>query len=206
MSRTVCRWIALATFLVAIPFSEGLCQESRGPKNEVRPGDVVRVQIWREPDLSGEFPVHEDGSVILPRVGPMLAAGKSPDVLRRELTDAYSVTLRNPSVDIQILLRVSIVGEVRQPGLYPVDPTMSVSDALALAGGPTNSANKGQIVLLRGSEQLEIDLEEKYSVVDIGLQSGDRIYVPERSWFVRNLPLVTSVIGLVSTLIALTAR
>lgn len=172
----------------------------------VRPGDVVKVQIWREEDLSGEFPVHEDGSVVLPRIGPYPAAGKTPEQLRYELVDAFSQTLRNPSINISVLLRVSIVGEVRRPGLYTVDPTMSVSDALAMAGGPNPNSNKSKLVVLRNGEEMEIDLEEKYSVVDLQLRSGDRIYVPERSWFVRNLGLIGSVLGLTTSIIALATR
>lgn len=208
MPRIIHRSIALlavsALFLAGPPAP---AQTGGTPgSNQVRPGDVVKLQIWREPDLSGEFAVHDDGTVVLPRVGVWNAAGKSPQDLRHELTDAFSETLRNPSIDVRVLLRISIIGEVGSPGLYTVDPTMSVSDALAMAGGPRGSANKGKIVLVRGSEEIDIDLDEKYSIVDLNLQSGDRIYVPERNWFVRNLPLVTSVLGLVTTVIALSTR
>lgn len=172
----------------------------------IRPGDLVRVSIWREEDLSGEFLVHQDGTVVLPRIGPFMAAGNTPMELREKLIAQYSETLRNPSIDIIPLMRVSIVGEVAQPGLYPVDPTMSVSDALAMAGGPTSSANENKIVLLRGGDEMEVDLEEKYSIVDLELRSGDRIYVPEKNWFLRNIPLTTSIIGLVSSIVVLAFR
>src|SRR5215216_201072 len=62
----------------------------------LRPGDVVRLRIWREPDLSGDFSVDESGQVVLPRLGSLSVMGISRDSLRRALVSAYATYLKNP--------------------------------------------------------------------------------------------------------------
>lgn len=172
----------------------------------LQPGDVVRLRVWREPDFSGEFAVHPDGTAVLPRLGPWSVTDKSPESLRRDLLDAYGEFLRNPTIEIVFLKRVNIVGEVRQPGMYTVDPTMSVTDALARAGGVTPNADKKRIVLVRDGRGREIQLDESYSVVDLALASGDQIHVPEKSWVARNTGAVASIISVTATLFAVFLR
>lgn len=174
--------------------------------SSLQPGDIVRIRIWREPDLSGDFPVLEDGQVILPRLGPWPVAGKNPAALRTELTEAFSENLRNPSIEIIILRRINIFGEVRSPGLYPVDPTMSLTEAIAMAGGPLPTADRQKIYLMRDGREVEIELDRPYSVVDLNLESGDQLYVPQRGWFVRNWPMLASVTSVVLSVIVLFSR
>ncbi len=192
--------------LLVLAFAGEALGQDPGQERPIRPGDVIRVTIWREPDLSGEFPIHEDGTVVLPRVGTYRAAGQSPQSLRESLVEEYSETLRNPSIDIVALQRVTIIGQVGNPGVYTVDPTMTVSDAIAMAGGPQASANKEKIILVRDGQEREIELDEQYTVVDLRLQSGDQLYIPEGSWLRRNIPLVSSIVGLTAALLALLAR
>ena len=113
----------------------------------LRPGDVVRLRSWREPDLSGDFPVDETGVVVFPKIGPLTVTREAPESLKSKLVSAYQRYLRNPSIDVTMLRRVNILGEVRNPGLHPVDPTMTVADAIALAGGvtPIGSADKIEV-------------------------------------------------------------
>jgi polysaccharide export outer membrane protein len=187
----------LRLLLLTIPFCvpvPAAAQTGDGVAS-LQPGDLVRIRIWREPDLSGDFPVLEDGSVILPRLGPWPVEGKDPTALRVELTEEFQKNLRNPSIEIIILRRINIFGEVRQPGLYPVDPTMTLTEAIGLAGGPLSSADRQKIILMRSGREIEIELDQPYSVVDLDLRSGDQIYVPQRGWLLRNWPLVTSVIS-----------
>lgn len=213
LDSTLLRPAIFVIVLVGLAVSTPRAQEAPPPTTQrvmdtagLEPGDVIRLRIWREPDMSGEFPIQQDGSAVLPRLGPWPAAGKSPQALQDELVEAYGEYLRNPSIEVFVLRRVNIVGEVRSPGLYTVDPTMTVTDALAMAGGPTPNADKGKIIVIREGQEMEIELDEKFSVVDLSLQSGDQIYVPERSWFMRNIGIVTSLVTLTVTLVGLAVR
>ncbi|HEX6938342.1 MAG TPA: polysaccharide biosynthesis/export family protein [Longimicrobiales bacterium] len=166
----------------------------------LRPGDIIRLRIWREPDLTGEFPVGADGIVVLPKLGPLRATGEAPQELERRIVEMYGRYLRNPSIEVIFLRRINIQGAVRQPGLYPVDPTMTVGDALALAGGPTPNGKPDEIELLRGGEKVIVDIDESTRIGDLPIRSGDQLYIPERSWFVRNQGLVAAFLSTATTI------
>src|SRR5688572_13731441 len=85
--------------------------------DSLRPGDIIRLRIWREPDLTGEFPVGADGIVVLPKLGPLRATGEAPQELERRIVEMYGRYLRNPSIEVIFLRRINIQGAVRQPGL-----------------------------------------------------------------------------------------
>jgi polysaccharide export outer membrane protein len=165
---------------------------AREAGTEPRPGDFVRLRIWREPELSGEFQVNEDGTVVLPRLGPRQVGDRSPSVLRVELVAAYSRILNHSSIEVTVLRRVQVLGAVGNPGLYPVDPTMTVSDILAVAGGTTPLADARRIVLMRDGQRLPIALTPAARIDEAAIRSGDQIFVPERSWMSRNSATVVS--------------
>jgi protein involved in polysaccharide export with SLBB domain len=160
----------------------------------LRPGDVVRLKIWREPDLSGDFTVDERGVVVFPKLGPHSVAGKSAAALKEQLISEYQVYLRNPSIDVMVLRRVNILGSVGTPGLYPVDPTTTVADALALAGGVSAEGDPNKVQLIRNGQRLTTKLEGGARLAESQIQSGDQIFVPERSWLSRNSRVMGSVI------------
>jgi protein involved in polysaccharide export with SLBB domain len=163
------------------------------------PGDVLRLRIWREPDMSGDFPVDADGRVILPRLGQLDLRAIPGDSLQRLLTDKYRYYLNNPSIEILLLRRVSITGAVRNPGVYPVDPTLTVAEVISLAGGAAPDGKRDQIEIRRGGKIIAADLRNDTVLADSPIQSGDQLYVPQRAWLSRNSP------WLVSALITLTA-
>src|ERR671932_772493 len=119
----------------------------------ILPGDVVRLRIWREPDLSGDFPIDESGEVVLPRVGPVKATSETPQSLKTKLYSEYQKYLAQTSIDVTVLRRVQVLGAVRNPGLDPLDATMSVSDAVAMAGGVTTDGNEKKVQLIRGGQK-----------------------------------------------------
>jgi protein involved in polysaccharide export with SLBB domain len=173
----------------------------------LRPGDLIRLKIWREPDLSGEFPVGPDGVVIFPKIGSYKVYGETPETLKDRVLTAYQKVLRNSSIEFTPLRRVTVFGAVRKPGLYPVDLTMTVADALALAGGTEPTAAGDKVELLRGGRRLEGSISQGLRIADSQIQSGDQLFVPEKGWFSRNTPMVSAIIsGAVSVLIALLVR
>ena len=207
MGRLAC-WILVALLFPFVSESRAQGADRQGAatgefSEPLRPGDVVRLRIWREPDLSGDFPVDESGQVVLPRLGPVSVMAISRDSLRRSLLAAYTTYLKNPSIEVMLLRRINVLGAVKNPGLYPVDPTMTVADALALAGGASADGRRDRVELLRGGEKVVVKLDPGARLGDTPIRSGDQLYVPERSWFSRNQGIV---IGTVSAFAALAIR
>lgn len=177
---------------------------ARDSAGTLRPGDIVRLRIWREPDLSGDFPVDEGGLVVFPKIGPLKVVGESPMWLKDTLVKSYQVYLRNPSIDVILLRRVNVLGAVRNPGLYPVDPTMLIADVIAAAGGATPQGKSDEVQLLRGGKTVTANLTGGTLVADLHIQSGDQLFVPERSWVSRNSGVVAAALSAtVSLFIAL---
>lgn len=173
---------------------------------KIVPGDVIRLNIWREPDLTGEFLVQEDGTAVLPRIGPVHVTGYTPSRLKENLVAEFGKTLNNPSIEVVVLRRILITGEVGGEGVYPVDPTMSLVDVLALAGGPSSSARKDQVILIRGDRKVEIDLDDPLEVRNVALQSGDQLLVPRANTWIRNWQVMLGVISSTISLAVLLTR
>lgn len=172
-----------------------------GTPSSLQPGDIVRLRIWREPDLSGDFAVDQSGSVTFPKLGPVRVAEESAESLKARLVTAYQEFLRNPSVDVVVLRRVNVLGAVKNPGLYPVDPTMTIADAVALAGGATADGDRHRIELLRNGSRLDVTLSDQSRIADLPLRSGDQLFVPERSWISRSPAVVAASLSAAASLI-----
>lgn len=176
----------------------------------VRPGDVVKLWVWREEALSGEFLVPETGVVVFPKIGSQKVTDLPMPQLRDTLLVEFRKYLRNPSIEISFLRRVNILGAVRRPGVYPLDPTMTVAMALAMAEGATSEGRLDQVELLRDGERLVANINQRTKIADLPIRSGDQLYVPQRAWATRNMGLIATVVsglfGLVSVFLAINAN
>ena len=155
----------------------------------LRPGDAIRIEVKDEPLLSGQCTVAEDGRALLPLVGLLPVAGLPFDEVRREITERYSRELIEPVVIATPILRIAVLGEVRLPGLLPVDPTYTMADLLAAAGGLTPLADQDRISLIRNGSVLESKIDPQALAASTGFQSGDQILVGRQSWARENLPI-----------------
>lgn len=204
----------VAVLFLAVLWSATACAPTRVPgpmpvrgvNPVLRPGDLVRLGIWREPDLSGDFPVDEDDTVVFPKIGSLAVGALSTDSVKSLLLSRYSADLRDPSITVTFLRRVNVLGEVKNPGLYHVDPTMTVADVLALAGGITPDGNPGRVELIRHGQQLAVGLTQDSRVSDSPLRSGDQLRVPRRSWLSRNTSVVAAAITATAILVASVIR
>lgn len=139
-------------------------------------GDKLRVTIFNEDDLSGEYQVNDQGAVSLPLVGQVQATGKTVLQFEKFITDKFADTyLVNPRVSVEVLnyRPFFILGEVKNPSSYPCSGGLTVLNAVALAGGFTPRAAKSSIKLRRAGLEKEVG-------DDTLLQPGDVITVPER--------------------------
>lgn len=195
--------------LLAIALLLGTSAAAQQPVTEdrLRPGDLIRLKIWQEPELSGDFVIDAGGEVVLPKVGTMQVLGESAEALEDRIVAAYSQFLQHQSIDVTLLRRVQVLGAVRNPGLYPVDATMTISDALALAGGATTDGRPDRVELVRGGKTIEGRLGPDTRLSGSAIQSGDQLFVPERSWLARNTGLVAAGLSTgASLIIAFLAR
>lgn len=151
----------------------------------LRTGDVIRLGFWLDRDLSGDYSVDERGEAVLPLVGVISAASISPASLKEQVRAAYSRILKDQDVQVVMLRRVRVLGEVRRPGLYHAEMGMDLGDLVALAEGTTDVGDMDRVRLYRSGQVLDEALGHGFEV-GARLQSGDQIYVPKQSWFRRN--------------------
>jgi polysaccharide export outer membrane protein len=201
----------LTLALTAAPVSRALSQGTRAPAPvadvAAQPGDKVRLKIYREADLSGEFVVPEDGIVVFPKIGAVAVNQLSTDSLHKLLIAQYSRSLRDPAIEVTVLRRVNVIGAVRSPGFYYADPTVTVKGALALAGGVTPEGDKNKLELLRAGRHSTVSLSSQGSIADSPIESGDQVSAPDRSWLSRNTALVVSgITGLALVVVTIIRR
>lgn len=156
----------------------------------LRPGDMVRLEIADEPELSGEFVIGADGAVLLPRIELVVVAGRPFSEVAEEATRAYERELAEQAVRVTPLMRIAVLGEVREPGLFPVDPTFGLGDILAAAGGFTREADRRRVLLWREGRETAVSAEVLPTGELYRPRSGDRIVVPGQGWLRENLTVV----------------
>ncbi len=157
-----------------------------GDEYTVRPGDVLRIRVWPDASMNGEYPVETSGMVNLPLVGELKVADLSLPDLRRLLTEHYGRAMKSPVISVIPVFSVGVVGAVSSPGEYQVLPTETVMDVLNRAGGFVKYAKTREIRIVRVNGRVEQfnGLEALTGkAAPLTLQSGDRIVVPEGSHF-----------------------
>ena len=172
----------------------------------LQPGDGIKLIIYHITDsVSGDYYIQEDGSISLPFLGKIKAADRNIDSLKSEINLKYNNLYKNPELTIMPIIRINVFGEVRNPGFYYVTGIDKLSDILAKAGGTTTDADLGDINITRKDKKIEINGEKAIQngskLDDIGLQSGDQIYVT-RKWFTGTTEtLILSSVGVVASII-----
>ena len=154
-------------------------------------GDVLAINVWKEPDVSRTLPVRPDGKISLPLVGDVQAAGLTAKQLRANLEKALQAFIASPAVTV-IVQEVrsqtfNILGDVQRPGTFPLTKPTTVLDALAMAGGFREWAKQTKVYVLRtgaGGAQERLPFNYKQVIKgeslsqNIQLKPGDTIIVP----------------------------
>lgn len=170
-------------------------------------GDVVKVLVWREKDLGGDFKVNENGQLTLPLVGVRAAAGMPWHVLYDTLMTEYRRVLKTPSVNLTLMRPVFVFGEVTKPGLYLADPTMSLAGVVALAGGARPEGDLGKLRVVRNGQTIVKDAPVESQLLQAGVRSQDQIFVDRRGWFDRNSSFIAgSALSVASIIVTLVRR
>jgi polysaccharide biosynthesis/export protein len=144
------------------------------------PNDRVRLKVYGEPDISGEYEIDNTGQVSVPLAGHIPAAGLTTKELEHAITAALAKGIvRDPRVNVEVALYrpYYILGEVKKSGEYPYRLGLTVLDAVASAGGFTYRANENKVYVRRAGS----GAEQTYSLdTPIMVYPGDNIRVPER--------------------------
>ncbi len=196
---TTSRWlvVGLALFLAIATVS---CRgplsgpwppiETGAQEYRVGPGDVVRVAVFGNADLSSRVTVRPDGRVSLPLIDDVVMAGHTVNELNRDLTDRYRRFVQNPQLSVIVeevhSYRIFVVGKVAHPGDFEVRVPVTVLQSLALAGGILRGGDEDRIVVLRRTADGH---EERYlfsyteaisgrTEMNFSLRTGDTVIVP----------------------------
>lgn len=162
----------------------------------IGPGDQLSIIVWRNPELSTTAPVRPDGRITAPLVEDMVAIGKNPSQLAREMEVALKKYIQDPVVTVVVLgfvgptsEQVRVVGQATRPAALPYRQNMTLLDAMIAVGGLTEFASGNRAVLVRASEgnrQYNVRLRDLIKRGDVRanveLKPGDVIIIPE-SWF-----------------------
>jgi polysaccharide export outer membrane protein len=151
-------------------------------------GDKLRVEVYRDPQLSQSLQIRPDGKITLPLVGDVVAAGKTPAALRDLLTASLKEYITNPVVTVIVaeaqLQTISVIGEVNSPGTHPIKKETTVIEALAMAGGFKDFANTKNIIIQRatptGAKRIPFNYKDaiKSEGKPMCVEPGDVIIVP----------------------------
>ncbi|MEA2102094.1 MAG: polysaccharide biosynthesis/export family protein, partial [Thermodesulfobacteriota bacterium] len=154
----------------------------------IGPSDRLDISVWGEADLSREVIVRSDGCISLPLAGDITAAGKTPPVLAADIESSLVKFIQDPHCAVILLepgsKRVYIQGEVNHQGEFLITSTLSFTQAISLAGGFTQWADRNSIVVLRAENGKKIRIRVKYKDIikgkkeDISIRPGDTIIIP----------------------------
>jgi len=150
-------------------------------------GDVLRVVVWKEPDLTVDATVRLDGMITMPLLGDVAAAGRGPGPLAASLAAGLDEFVEKPRVTVTVVqaisARVYVVGQMVKPGEFPLSGGLTVLKALALAGGFKDFARPESIVIIREDQSVipfnyKRVADGKDASQNVVLAAGDTIVVP----------------------------
>jgi polysaccharide biosynthesis/export protein len=208
MSMIRCVWALCLSLILASCATTGATPANAPPMDAVQTqavdayrigvDDQVQVAVWRNPELGITVPVRPDGMISVPLIGDVLAGGRTPPEVAKDIQDKLAAYVRDPQVAViltelrshEYLSRVRVTGAVRQPVSVPYRPGMTVLDAVLAAGGLTEFAAPDRSELHRrtgdGARTFEVKLDRILNRGDLAtnypVAPGDVITVPERTF------------------------
>ena len=160
--------------------------------NELGAGDVFDVRVYGEEELSATYQVARDGTIDFPLVGSVHVAGLEPPMIAEKIAELLRERelLIDPQVSILVQeynsKRISVMGAVGRPGTFPYQPGLTVTEAISLAGGFTNLANRNETIITRTIDgerhrhELPAGRMVEGRAQDVPLRPGDVLFIPER--------------------------
>jgi len=171
-------------------YADAARHDPRGKPYVIGVADVVRVGVWKDESLSADAIVRPDGTITMPLVGELLAAGRTAAELQRDATTRLAALVKDASVTVSVVeinsYRFTVAGNVEHPGLFSARYYLTVSEALALAGGPNRYAETDEVVIVRWTDGKLVRIPINYEAIlsgkspeqDIVVLAGDSVRVP----------------------------
>jgi len=174
--------------------AEQPAQSAVSPDYVIGPGDTIQVFVWRNPELSVTVPVRPDGKVSTPLVEDMVAVGKTPSQLARDIEAKLAEYIRSPQVNVIVtnpqstFSKITVVGQVANPGSVPYREGMTVLDVVLAVGGLGEFAAGNRAKLVRKDEsgkkierrvRLHDLVKEGRLKENVEVSPGDMLIVPE---------------------------
>ncbi len=169
------------------PVVDGLPASVDPTSYKIGSEDVIKIVVWKEPDLSFTAAVRPDGKVTAPLLGDLVANGQTPASFAAQLKEKLSELVNNPLVNVEVVQvrskKYYITGQVSRTGMFPLVVPTTVLEALTMAGGLAEWADRKKIVIIRGSQRLRFNydaaIKGKKGKMDdnVFLENGDFIVV-----------------------------
>ena len=196
-------WMSIASAVAQVapaPAADAPASSALSPDEEasyvIGPGDQLQVFVWRNPELSTTVPVRPDGKISTPLVNDMVAVGKSPAQLSKDIEVVLGEYIRSPQVSVIVLQarsaysEVRVVGEVQRPQAVPYRSGMTVLDVVLAVGGlnPYAAGNRAKLIRKENGANTEIrvKLEDLLNDGDMNqnvpVKPGDVLVVPQSRW------------------------
>ena len=203
MRLVICKWLGVAAFLGL----SGCSNTSSTATSDVlaappavttdyiiAPGAVLNVFVWQHPDLSTRVPVRPDGKISTPLVEDMIAAGKTPTALARDMEQILSKYIRQPTVNVimdtaspSFQQQVRVVGQAANPQALAYSEGMTLLDVMIQVGGLAEFAAGNRAKLMRRTADGQVEVPLRLNALlnggdmrqNIVIQPGDVIIIPE---------------------------
>ena len=152
--------------------------------------DLIKVSVWRNPELDATVPVRPDGKISLPLINEVMAAGLTPEQLRQKLSEQAQRFVEDPNVTVVVKTinsrRVFVIGEVMKPGPYSLMAPTTVLQLISMTGGLQEYADSKNITIMRTENGKPVTYRFNYKDVvkqrnpkqNIELKPGDTIVIP----------------------------
>ncbi len=165
---------------------------------ELKRGDILRIEVWRQPEFSGEFEISAAGALVHPLYQEVTVAGLTLPAARERLSEFLETYLQGAQLVVEPLSSITVTGEVDQPNAYHLAWGTTVAEAIGHAGGPTPEAQLDKVRLVRDGSEYELTLlqenwerrgrswsmsQELTSLWNVEVVSGDQIFVDRQSQF-----------------------
>lgn len=179
-----------ATILLAAIGQSAFAQGAPDGAYTVKPGDILTIAVWKEPELQGDVLVRPDGGFSFPLAGEVDARNRSVAQIQQLVVERLGRYISDPVVSVTVKEikgnKIYVIGQVNKPGEFIINPTVDVMQALSMAGGMTAFASLSNITILRRQGTVRSSLRFDYTEVvkgraleqNIELKAGDTVVVP----------------------------
>ena len=192
-------WVCMVSVLLILPEEALASGKSNSPAPQKKiagdsrdlfvlgPEDIIEISVWGSKEFGGAMPVRPDGYISFPLIGDIKAQGKTPNQLKRIITEKLRVFITDASVAVFVRevnsINISIAGEVNAPGTYKINRPITLMHLISIAKGFTNKADLKKSYLFRGGRKLGINfyalIKEGDFSQNVWLKRNDIIFIQD---------------------------